>query len=88
MTHVPLRGGHSTTAYLVGSSRNRISGELTSSMPMAVRFFSPPEMPGIMLLPMSVSAHLANPSAWMMFSTIRVRSATVVVLGSRSAALR
>ena len=63
-----------------------MSGELTSSTPIAVRFFSPPEMPGIMWLPMSVSAHLLNPSAWMMFSTSCVRSASVTDTGNRRAA--
>mmetsp|Transcript_37095 Transcript_37095/g.76041 ORF Transcript_37095/g.76041 Transcript_37095/m.76041 type:complete len:80 (+) Transcript_37095:1373-1612(+) len=38
-----------------GSSRKRIRGFVTSSTPMAVRFFSPPEMPLCSASPMRVS---------------------------------
>lgn len=47
----------------VGSSSRMQYGSLTNSTPIEVLFLSPPEIPLIIALPMSVSAH---------FSSIRV----------------
>mmetsp|Transcript_27525 Transcript_27525/g.69469 ORF Transcript_27525/g.69469 Transcript_27525/m.69469 type:complete len:98 (-) Transcript_27525:816-1109(-) len=46
---------------LVGSSRKRMLGSVMSSIAMAVRFLSPPEIPPLSpALPMTVSAHLSK----------------------------
>ena len=42
---------------VVGSSRKRTSGDRTSSMPILVRFLSPPETPRTKSVPTNVSAH-------------------------------
>mmetsp|Transcript_27567 Transcript_27567/g.63490 ORF Transcript_27567/g.63490 Transcript_27567/m.63490 type:complete len:120 (+) Transcript_27567:524-883(+) len=70
----------------VGSSKKRTSGLEISSTPMAVRFFSPPETPGIMMFPMKVLAHLVSSSLSIVFSTSSSRSAGDTVLDSLSAA--
>ena len=45
----------------VGSSRKRRFGWEINSIPIAVRFFSPPEMPLIITDPMKVSLHFVSP---------------------------
>ena len=72
----------------VGSSRKTQRGWPTSSTAMAVRFFSPPEMPLIMMFPTSVSAHFSSPSCESMSSVSCTRSAAVDALPRRSAALK
>mmetsp|Transcript_10492 Transcript_10492/g.24298 ORF Transcript_10492/g.24298 Transcript_10492/m.24298 type:complete len:228 (-) Transcript_10492:97-780(-) len=70
----------------VGSSKKMSFGCMTSSTPMAVRFFSPPEMPRISSSPTSVSAHSSSPSSESILSTRMRFSASGVARGSRSIA--
>lgn len=46
---------------VVGSSRKMIEGLMSSSKPIEVLFFSPPEIPRILLSPTYVSLHLPSP---------------------------
>mmetsp|Transcript_13941 Transcript_13941/g.43555 ORF Transcript_13941/g.43555 Transcript_13941/m.43555 type:complete len:245 (+) Transcript_13941:1237-1971(+) len=54
----------------VGSSRKMIEGSVTSSTPIAVRFFSPPESPLTYSLPTNVSAHVESRRLSSISSTI------------------
>ena len=58
---------------LVGSSRKRMPGSVMSSMPIEVRFFSPPEIPRLSSDPTLVPAHFSRPS--------RLISAATYVVG-------
>ena len=46
---------------VVGSSRNRIVGEMMSSMPMFVRFLSPPETPRMNSFPIYKMIYVCKP---------------------------
>mmetsp|Transcript_45463 Transcript_45463/g.120027 ORF Transcript_45463/g.120027 Transcript_45463/m.120027 type:complete len:119 (+) Transcript_45463:1186-1542(+) len=70
---------------LVGSSRKTMLGSVTSSVAMAVRFFSPPEMPLIMAEPTYASAHLAIPKLSSR-STQRFARASLLMCGKRNLA--
>ena len=47
---------------VVGSSKKSTVGERTSSMPMLVRFRSPPDMPRLFSVPTLESAHFSSPN--------------------------
>mmetsp|Transcript_43241 Transcript_43241/g.133582 ORF Transcript_43241/g.133582 Transcript_43241/m.133582 type:complete len:264 (-) Transcript_43241:512-1303(-) len=69
---------------VVGSSRKIRLGSVTSSTPIAARFFSPPETPRIVSPPILVSFTWSMPSSCMMRDTLALRSSSVVPLGRRS----
>ena len=73
-----------TTADLpvVGSSRIRIFGASTSSIPMHARFRSPPDTPRTNSVPTFVSAHPCRPRSTMIFST-RSRLSSLVTSSDR-----
>lgn len=72
---------------VVGSSRKRRRGSVTSSRPSIVRFFSPPEMPRTSSVPMSESAQASRDNSRIASSTMaRFASGVSAREGRRSSA--
>mmetsp|Transcript_1196 Transcript_1196/g.2868 ORF Transcript_1196/g.2868 Transcript_1196/m.2868 type:complete len:237 (-) Transcript_1196:485-1195(-) len=73
---------------LVGSSRNRMLGSVISSMAIAVRFLSPPEIPPRSpALPITVSAHRVRCKILITSTTRALFSCSLIAVGRRSFAL-
>mmetsp|Transcript_20596 Transcript_20596/g.70027 ORF Transcript_20596/g.70027 Transcript_20596/m.70027 type:complete len:200 (-) Transcript_20596:84-683(-) len=72
----------------VGSSRKRRAGAFTSSTAMAVRFLSPPETPRFIMSPILALETRSRPRSSMRRSTRSRRSASGVLCGRRSLALK
>ena len=62
---------------VVGSSKNIKFGSVTSSIPIEVRFRSPPDTPLNKVPPIFVLWHLVNPNSSMILSTVYYFSSCV-----------